>query len=308
MVIEKKYFISNINGQIPLKCPSKFNDISEGKIVANVTKEQFVDLYCIEWLRFNNQISFENYHSLKKCAFKPVASTQLLMNRLNLIISNKSNIMDDASSAYDEMLKKLNAGSQFLVACFSKATPIDNDMMWGYYGNSHKGYCIEINLNKMRFIVGQHQESQFSQDDISVCKTFLNSLYFVKYTNKPVRANITKYIRRYIIDSTTLFASLDFLEEKKKLQFRALQQKKKCWSNENEIRLIVDSNHTNFNISPDKIITIPQSCITYVFAGNKSNRNIKESEKQFKERSLQEQSKNIFKHDSLSYTDDDLPI
>ena len=300
------YFMSEY--QFKQVKPFEFNDISEAKIVANITKAQFADKYLIEWLRLNKRISNEEYHSLISDTVKPIASPKLLEKRLECIMSGDSIIIENAQTAYNEILNKLNDNNVFLVACFSKATPIDDDMMWGYYGDSHKGYCIEISLDKMRYYLNTQNCYCVNKDEINTCNEFLSNLYFVKYTNKLVCANISKYIRRYIKNKTKLFESLDFIQERKKLQFRALKQKKKCWSNENEIRLIVDPSNTNFDLS-DANISIPQSCITYVFAGNRSTDDaVKDIENQFKQRSLQEKIENICGQRTKLYADDDLPF
>ncbi|WP_114194636.1 DUF2971 domain-containing protein [Edaphovirga cremea] len=112
-------------------------------------------------------------------------------------------------------------------ACFMREENINNPSMWWYYGDSHKGVCLEFKTiknpnNEMRYISLSHPEWKESKD-----------FYFMEvgYTNE-----INTYNFFELFNKSSIFIKDDNYKEY--LCFYPPVTKTKHWEHERELRLI----------------------------------------------------------------------
>lgn len=144
-----------------------------------------------------------------------------------ILKSAKNQNFDALKSFENEKYKLLNEQlpeiknirKKALISCFSKCN--DSILMWGHYGEKHKGVCIEFERPKYNF-------------------------YDVKYRNK--RQNfplydITCIISSYLLNNEKIPENNYDLINK---GLSSLLSKAKCWSYEKEVRCIFANNNANF--------------------------------------------------------------
>lgn len=248
---QELFFYSNLN-HIHLTNPIDFNDIKECNIYADVTTDVFAEMFVVESLYINKAISRKKY-----CK----AQEEIKHNKISLVYNNilledlplkEKGIIDlekKGKKLYNEILNRFKK-TNFRVACFTTANPELDDMMWAYYGESHKGYCLQYSTDILLSKVHEKHSCirAFEQNELTNCLQYISDLYPVHYTEKKVLFPLSTFIKEIVSDYDSFIASETFLSLLKNKQFEALKQKRRCWKSEKEIRLIVDTDVFNCNL------------------------------------------------------------
>ncbi|MFA6056849.1 MAG: DUF2971 domain-containing protein [Taibaiella sp.] len=124
------------------------------------------------------------------------------------------------------------------VSCFSRN--FNNILMWAHYAESHTGICIGFNLEKLYLSISEN-----SREKMMVPVDYVDNL-----------------------------SPLNYYRHRRESIVRFLKTKAKCWSYEEEIRIVM--NHLNFNGESKLIQEVNKDCFHSVHFGTRiteQNRN-----------------------------------
>ena len=295
---ECKYFKPNVTGSIHFSSPDTFNDISESKIELDVNEKMFQLLYALFKLFKEGLISKSDYeHLCKKIREStletPLAAAFFITNYKQDIFIKYMQLLDEAHTAYKEIISFFNSDNPYLVTCFSKRS--NSDIMWAYYGDKHFGYCVEYNFDKIFIdLICRHECNEaYLSGALKFNLSIVDSLHEVTYTDKPIIVNAEKLIKNYIENKELLFSSQYIKSLRRKKQYQALKRKKTDWSKEKEVRFIIDPENTSLELDKDYNIIIPSDLISCVYAGQRSVSRVKKYAEAFRVKSLKCKISNI---------------
>ncbi|MHC6199651.1 DUF2971 domain-containing protein [Elizabethkingia miricola] len=130
----------------------------------------------------------------------------LFNNKEDLELINIFKQFGNTSKEYDELIQKLSE-----VGIYSLSKNIDNEILWSLYSDSHRGFAIEYDLDKLI------EDFNFNKDIPLV------SIVNVQYTDHPPKSNIIENAIKRKHDLTPLLGT-----------------KSIPWKNENELRLVFE--------------------------------------------------------------------
>lgn len=135
-----------------------------------------------------------------------LVSEEMIKRQIDLLTksfgSNKTSI-DHLSSALDNLMDRKSK-----VGIYSLSTSFDHELLWAHYANSHKGFCIQYDLN---LLINQNIYQEFH-------------IFPVDYKRKLPSINIE-----------------DISKEKEVFFQKLLGTKSKLWDYEDEVRIITDT-------------------------------------------------------------------
>ncbi|KUY31547.1 DUF2971 domain-containing protein [Elizabethkingia ursingii] len=171
----------------------------------------------------------------------------------------------NTSKEYDELIKKLSE-----VGIYSLSKNIDIEILWALYSDSHRGFAIEYDLDKLI-------------EDFNFNKNIpLVSIVNVEYTDHPPKSNIIENAIKRKHDLTPLLGT-----------------KSIPWKNENELRLVFEMTGL--------IEYHPEAIKSLVFGLRTSEDNIFKTMNLLKGRGLQyfkiESEQNLYKLKKVSIED-----
>ncbi|MDV3768468.1 hypothetical protein CMU25_14180 [Elizabethkingia anophelis] len=189
----------------------------------------------------------------------------LFNNKEDLELINMFKPLGNTSREYDELIQKLSE-----VGIYSLSKNIDNEILWALYSDSHRGFAIEYDLDKLI-------------EDFNFNKNIpLVSIVNVQYTDHPPKSNIIENAIKREHDLTPLLGT-----------------KSIPWKNENELRLVFEMTGL--------IEHHPEAIKSIVFGLRTSEDNIFKTMNLLKGRGLQyfkiESEQNLYKLKKVSIED-----
>ncbi len=140
-------------------------------------------------------------------------------------VSYNNLIKQKVKNEYNKYVNKLNEiRDNYYIACFTLNPPQHNMAMWSFYANNYKGFCCDVDFNKLKFDLYSSRINKYQ-------KFIFNRIKKVEY-KKMIAINIDK-----LLDAD--FDNLDKDAYIKSAITKAIITKDKQWSYENEYRLII---------------------------------------------------------------------
>jgi hypothetical protein len=208
----KGYYKDLLQNKIYFASPTQLNDPFDSKILMRYdlcSKRELFELIKKsapeEYQNINRKSRRRKYLTLAKIRKKEIISNPYLFNK------RVADYMDNT------------------IGIFSLTEKLTNLLLWSYYANGHKGFCVEFSAEKLRELL------------INVYLKGISQSFIVKI----------KYLSSYPI----IKPSMDY-KELIELQFSS---KSIDWSHEKEWRIIT--------ISGEKLVKIPPDIIKNVYFG-----------------------------------------
>ncbi|MFC0227647.1 DUF2971 domain-containing protein [Serratia aquatilis] len=230
-------FLNNIN---IIDISLKFLDMIEGiddtppdikTLQGNIIYEEVLKLFsqnaemeCIKKID-----SVADGEKIEMLFFNYINHLQNSLHQISKLFLTKDDEVSDKIPFPDKYLNNIQKliSPTLGTACFMREENISNPSMWGYYGDSHKGVCLEFETiknpnNEMRYLSLSHPEWKESRD-----------FYFMEvgYTNE---INTYNFFELYNKSST-------FIKDGKYDEYFCFYPpvtKTKPWEHERELRLI----------------------------------------------------------------------
>ena len=168
----------------------------------------------------NNQIYAPTAHNLNDPA-ETIVNDSKMYEVFNLI--EKSGLpINIAKDNY----AKIIAQARTELGIFSLSKTVFNELLWAYYTNGHRGFCIEYNLEEL---------------EKSLPKEQLHGIFSVQYKNE--------------IPEFSIKSIANYLENDEQFVKCLIATKSMAWEREEEIRITLYSSGL-FEISPESVTGI----------------------------------------------------
>ncbi|UOO88026.1 DUF2971 domain-containing protein [Vitreoscilla massiliensis] len=136
------------------------------------------------------------------------------LHEFSLLIKQFSTAnVEESKNSLMKSIKNILSMKDNRLGIFSLSKVFDDELLWAHYANSHYGFCIEFNLNKLTSL---YYENKYTVLDVI-------------YTDHPPKLDFQKLLT--ILEKDT----------SKQIQQQMLGYKSKRWEYENEIRIISDT-------------------------------------------------------------------
>lgn len=262
----EKSYASLLEGYIWLASPCLMNDkidttlkinmqLEKRKIEKYLNNHKYVLLK--KWLNllFENNgtkipLSNDDVYQIVNCYTKQgrVIKTKIRLllrrygipyNKLDLMVKQVVDFVEENSVRYESVVKditekfiNINADMRNKQRLFCIAESPLIDSMWAYYGDDNKGFCIEYDFSKGKYL----------NADI---KRVLLNLFKVKYRNKRGAFSFVDMIEELILNDKQNYHSIVKINRR---IFEQVLTKGKDWQHEKEWRIVVSTEINRFDV------------------------------------------------------------
>lgn len=231
------------NGQLYLSSTNSFNDIFDSTIGGN--KELYIKSRMLQELKKQigevDYITVDMYSDLRNRSTKKNRWDDSFFQKIEIYYKagNKGwlevlNLKKDIQKEFDDIIKKANE-EYYRVGCFIGSDNADNIInnagMWGHYADDNRGFCVVYDMQRLKnFDYLQKRENYKDINEKLLMKELQANFFKVRYDN--IRPSMSLDLMKKVRKGNGGLV----LE---KLYYKTCTTKARCWSKENEYRLII---------------------------------------------------------------------
>lgn len=262
----EKNYVSLLEGYIWLASPCLMNDkidttlklnlqSEKNKIVKFLYKNKYVLLK--KWFNFlfenngiKNILSDEEVYKIINCYTKQgrVIKTRIRSllseygipyNKLDFILKQIADFIEKNNIGYENLVRdiaekfvniNIDMRKKQRLFCIAESPFIDS--MWAYYGDDNRGFCIEYDFNKGKYLNVYY-------------KRFLLNLFQVKYKSKKCSFSLVDMIEELILNNKQ---NQNNIVKINRQIFEQILTKGKTWQHEKEWRIVVSTDINRLDI------------------------------------------------------------